>query len=335
MLFASNIRRKQNQGSAAAQKAVSPKRVRRRRQAQKRRKFSAAIRSIEAVGLPIRRLWPDLHWSLWRSGLPGFSGLVPSKALSFLLLLLVVAALYWMQASESFFVYREDMRFEGTQYLTDEELFAVCDVESWSIFWLEPEKIRAQVTNHPYVADAHVQIHWPAQITIAIQEVRPVALWATEQQEYWLLEDGTALAPKEAVAQPIVRVIDPSAAARIENIHNDLQINDKILTAAIALSDRLLIVKEFWYNSDYGLNFSLPSTLIAQYEPGSYPFGPPGIQTRAWVYWGDGRKFDKKWTALQASMSELATNWNEDIILNLMTPNRPFIRRYISAPAGQ
>ncbi len=263
-------------------------------------------------------VWPDFEWSLvWRVPvLPGFSGLAPSKILSFLLLASVIAALYWMQDSESFFIYHEDVRFEGAHYLTDEELFAACDVDSWSILWLDPERIRAQVITHPYVADADVRVRWPAQVDIRVQEVRPVALWATDQQEYWLLEDGSALALKESVAQPTLRLIDPSAAARVANLGGYLQIDTQILTSAIFLSDRLSIVNEFWYNSRYGLNFSLPSI-------------------RMWVHWGDGRKFDKKWTALQTLLSELEVGRDETLTLNVTAPNRSFIRRYDIAPAAQ
>ena len=316
MQFAFSLGRRQNRRSRAAQKAVSPKRVRRRRQAQKRQRFSAALRSMQTLIRKSGGLWPGFEWRQLRraSLLPGFSGLVPSKTLSLLLLAAVVAALYWMQSSESFFVYHEDVRFEGAKYLTNEELFAACGVNSWSILWLEPEKIQAQVTRHPYVADADVQLRWPAQIDISIREVLPVALWATDQQEYWLLEDGSALAPKELDAQPSLRIIDPTAAARTVRLSGDLKIDARILTSAIFLSDRLSIVNEFWYNSRYGLNFNLPST-------------------QAWVYWGDGGKFDEKWAALQSSMPALKAGRGQALTLNVKAPNRPFIRRYDAAPA--
>lgn len=248
--------------------------------------------------------------------LPGFSGLLPVKTASLLLLVAVIAALYWMHASESFFIYRENVRFEGARYLTNEELFAACNVDSWNIFWLNPAQIQEQVTRHPYVANADVKIHWPAQIDIRIQEVRPVALWATGPQEYWLLEDGLALAPKESDLQPTLRIIDPAAAARIASLEGNLQIDKRVLTSAMFLADRLSIVSEFWYNSGYGLNFSLPSTQV-------------------WVYWGDGRKFEEKWAALQGLMPELMTARNKALTLDVSTPNRPFTRRYDDAPSDQ
>lgn len=321
MQFASNVKRRQNRRSAAARKAVSARQVRRRRQAQQRQRFSAAVRALEGAVQWSRGWLPGVPWAgLWQRikspVLPGFSGFVPSKLLSFALVALVAYALYWMQSSDSFFVYQEDVQFEGAGYLSDGELYALCDVENWSILWLEPELIRAQVLAHPYVADAQVAIRWPAQVQIAVEEVRPVALWNTDQQAYWLLADGTALAPRTAALEPELRILDPSAAARVENVTGGLQIDSRILASALSLTGRLSGVNEFWYNSGYGLNFSLPST-------------------QAWIYWGDGRKFEQKWAALQASLPELESAGGNHLTLNISAPNRPFIRRYAAAPAGQ
>ena len=143
-----------------------------------------------------------------------------------------------------------------------------------------------------------------------------MALWATDQQEYWLLEDGAALAPRESDLQPMLRIIDPSAEARTANLGGDLQIDKRVLTSALFLSNRLSIVSEFWYNSRYGLNFSLPSS-------------------QAWVHWGDGRKFEEKWAALQTLLPELEAARNKALTLNVMVPNRSFIRRYDGSPAEQ
>lgn len=322
MQTAFNSGRKQKRGSRAAQKAVSSKRVRRRRHAQTRRRFSSALRSMHAFVLRSGRSRLGSKGSAkgktsslpvpagtQATLFPGFSGLAPSKTVSLLLLAAVAAALYWLYTSESFYIYRENVRFEGAQYLSDDELFAACDIDSWSIFWLDPEKIEEQVMAHPYVTAADAKIRWPGQIEISVQEVRPVALWATEQQEYWLLEDGVALTPRELDIQPAMRIIDPSAEARIANVEGTLQIDKRILTSAMILSYRLSIVSEFWYNSRYGLNFSLP-------------------HTQAWVHWGDGYNFEEKWTVLQSIKPQLEAAGNEAITLNVSVPNRSFTRRY-------
>ncbi|MCY4082821.1 MAG: FtsQ-type POTRA domain-containing protein [Caldilineaceae bacterium] len=330
MQTAFNSGRKQKRGSHAARKAVSSKRVRRRRHAQTRRRFTAALRSTHAFVLRNSRSRLGFKGSAKRKAtttlpvpagaqatlFPGFSGLTPSKTISLMLLAAVTAALYWLYTSESFYIYSENVRFEGASYLSQEELFAAADIDSWSIFWLDPDKIEEQVMTHPYVTAADAKIRWPGQIEISVQVVRPVALWATEQQEYWLLEDGLALEPRELDFQPTLRIIDPSAEARVANVEGTLQIDKRILTSAMFLSNRLSIVSEFWYNSRYGLNFSLPST-------------------QAWIHWGDGYKFEEKWTALQSLMPRLEAAGDEAITLNVSVPNRFFTRKYDNEPDEQ
>lgn len=329
MQFVFSAGKRQKKRSRAARQAVSPLRARRWRQAQTRRRLAATLRSARAFILRRGRAGSGLDWRRTRQAsprpaptgandtlLPGFSGVTPSKTVSLLLLAAAVAAIYWMHASERFFIYRENVHFEGTNYLTHEELFAACNVDNWSIFWLSPKKIENQVRAHPYVVDADVQIQWPAQVNIQIQEVRPVAVWATDQQEYWLLEDGLALPSRRLGKQPALRIIDPSAAARIANIAGDMQIDQRVLTSAMFLSNRLSIGSEFWYNSRYGLNFSLPST-------------------QAWVHWGDGRQFEEKWIAMQRLMPNLEYTQDEALTLNVMAPNRSFIRRYDEEAADQ
>ncbi len=331
---------RQKRKSTAAQKAVSPGRVRRRRQEQTRRRFGAALRATQAFFVRSGRLVSDFVWRRGQQASsrrraatsqgsiqpyrgdaratpwPGFSGFAPAKGISLLLLAAVAAALYWMLAGESFFIYREDVRFEGARYLTHEELFDACEIESWSIFWLDPAEIQKKLLAYPYVADAQVTVGWPARVDVRVQEVRPVALWATDEQQFWLLEGGLALAPRESDQQPTVRIIDPSAEARVANVDGELLIDNRVMTTAMVLSDRLSFVNEFWYNSLYGLNFSLPSTQV-------------------WVHWGDGRNFEEKWAALQELMPELTAARDEAVTLNLETPNRPFTRRYKDAESEQ
>ena len=190
MQIAFNSGRKQKRGSRAARKAVSPKRVRRRRHAQTRRRFTSALRSTHAFVLRNSRSRQGAKESAKRKPstlpvpagaqatlFPGFSGLAPSKTISLLLLAAVAAALYWLYTSESFYIYSENVSFEGARYLSQEELFTASDIDSWSIFWLDPDEIAEQVMTHPYVTAADVKIRWPGHINISVQEVRPVALW--------------------------------------------------------------------------------------------------------------------------------------------------------------
>jgi len=252
--------------------------------------------------------WPQVTWPGWefRPQIPGYSGLTPAKLVSLALLVAVITLFVWFADNDSFFVYQENVEFSGMHFLTSEELYALSDVETWSILWLEPEGIRSDVLAHPYVADAQITIHWPAKVQVTVTEVTPVAIWATEGADYWVLADGRALPIRPDSITPALRLVDPQREARMPGSVE--RIWPGLLTAAQRLQQELAL-DEFWYNSTTGLNFGLP-------------------QTKTWVYWGDGTQFEAKQFALQTAEAEIWANQDEARTLSLIAPNRPFFREY-------
>lgn len=318
MKLGSSGRRTYETRSAAAGQAASQPQARKRRRAQRTRRFAQQWDAVAgAVTAAIAGTlgavtgwlhWPQLQWPGWkfRLELPGFSGFQAAKLVSLALLIGVVTLFTWFSDDDSFFIYRENVDFSGAAFLDSQELYALTDVEAWSILWLEPSLIRQQVLKHPYLADASVSIHWPAQVRVKIAEVTPVAIWSTEGADYWLLADGRALPVRAGGITPILRLVDPQREARVPGRSD--RISPELLAAAFHLQEKLGL-DEFWYNSSTGLNFSLPAT-------------------KTWVYWGDGSEFEAKQLALNAAKSEIERNPDEARTLSLIAPNRPYFREY-------
>jgi hypothetical protein len=311
MKLGSSGRRTYETRSAAAGRAASQPQARKRRRAQRTQRFAqqwgavaGALESTVSGWLH----WPHIQWPGWkvRLELPGFSGFHLAKIISLALLVGVITLFTWFSDDDSFFVYQENVNFGGTTFLDAQELYPLTDVEAWSILWLEPSLIRQQVLKHPYVADASVSIHWPAQVRVAITEVTPVAIWSTEGADYWLLADGRALPVRAGGVTPILRLVDPQREARVPGRSD--RISPELLAAAFHLQEKLGL-DEFWYNSSTGLNFALPAT-------------------KTWVYWGDGSGFEAKQLALNAAKSEIERNPDEARTLSLIAPNRPYFREY-------
>ncbi len=105
-----------------------------------------------------------------------------------LVLVLVCTLAAWVYADERWYIYTEDVHFNGLSYIDREELWRLSDIDGWNGFWIDTEAVRQRLLQHPYVADA--QVH-PApllgKVTVDITEARPVALWVTD--------GGTPLAP--------------------------------------------------------------------------------------------------------------------------------------------
>lgn len=316
MRSSSTTRRKANT-SKAARSAVSARRARRRRREQTRRQFAVHAHRFGAV---LTRWRPRSFRPGWlrlslQPILPGFSGLQPAKLLSLGLLTLVVTLLYWFHDDETFFVYQENVRFAGATYLTPDELYEFCDVESWSVLWLDPELIRSQVMQHPYVADSRVSVRWPAEITVEIDEIEPIALWSTDQSDFWLLENGVALPVRAETDKPLVRLLDPMAEARAPTVGEGRRVRPPVMKTALRLADQMPSLREFWYNTSYGLNFAFPGS-------------------RTWIYWGDGLKFEEKWQAMQAAQEQILAR-DESRTFNVIAPSRPFFRHFADPPSQQ
>ncbi|RLT42329.1 MAG: hypothetical protein DWI57_05715 [Chloroflexi bacterium] len=291
--------------SAAAGRAASQPQARQRRRAQRTQRFAQQWSGMQSA-ISSRVRLPRLAWDGWRfhPDLPGFSGFRFAKLLSLALLVGVITLFVWFSDNDSFFVYQENVEFTGTTFVSAEELYTLCDVEAWSILWLQPELIRAQVLAHPYVADARVSVHWPARVQVAVTQVTPVAVWATEGAEFWLLADGQALPVRPGGAMPDLRIVDPQREARTPGSVE--RIGAGLLNTALRLQ-REFDLNEFRFNASIGLNFGLP-------------------ETQTWVYWGDGTEFEAKQLALSAASDEIQANPNEARTLSLIAPNRPYFR---------
>ncbi len=120
------------------------------------------------------------------------SGWHPSKIVSALLVVAAVAALALIHVDDDWFVYAEDVQFRNLTYLDSAELYRQSEVEGWNTLWLTTSHIRNQLLDHPYVADATVNIRLPAQVTVDVVETYPVALWVTKDETLWLTAGGPA-----------------------------------------------------------------------------------------------------------------------------------------------
>jgi hypothetical protein len=311
--MATRDRKRTRTQSTAARQAASSREVRQRRRAQRRRQFAQTWQQLESR-LSVNRQWlPAFGWRRMHLRMPGFSGFHASKLLSLLLLLAVASALYAFQEDESFFVYQENVTFVNMHYLTKEELYEYCDIESWSVLWIDPALIRTQILAHPYVADAQVDVQWPAHVNVTVTEVVPTALWSTDQGVFWVLEDGSALPVRGDQAAPVLNIVDPEFAARAPGADNELYLQKDILAAAQSLAAQLPGLDTVRYNRTHGLNF-----------------GIAGTQT--WIYWGDGERFDEKWLALQSALPEINADRSTNQTFSVIAPNRPYFRYYADTP---
>lgn len=311
--MATKDRKRGRTQSTAARQAASSREVRQRRRAQRKRQFAQTWQQFESRLLADRPWLPAFDWRQSRLRMPGFSGFPASKLVSLLLLLAVVGTLYTFREDESFFVYQENVTFDDIHYLTAEELYEYCDIESWSILWIDPALIRKQIMAHPYVADAQVSVQWPADVNVAVTEVVPIAFWSTKQGTFWVLDDGRALPMRGDQPSPSLNIVDPEFSARAPTSGDDLYMQLEVLSTARTLAAQLPGLDTIRYNRTHGLNFGI-------------------TDTQTWIYWGDGQRFDEKWLALQSALPDIRTDHLTSQIFSVIAPNRPYFRYYADTP---
>ncbi|MCS6825389.1 MAG: FtsQ-type POTRA domain-containing protein [Caldilinea sp.] len=290
----------------AAQREAARSRMAQRRRQQLKQQVQQRMRTFESLlpGLPETGGVALPRWDL-----APLKRLVGSRLLWALLAALTITGglTAWFALDERWYIYREDVHFNGLNYLDAEELWRLSAIDGWQVFWIDADEVGRRLRQNPYVAEARVHIApFAAKVTVDITEVRPVALWVTDAGTLWLREDGLALAPRGATPPGLLQILDGPADATLAGAPRGSAIDPGVLRSGQALANRLPGVSPLRYNALVGLNFRLPNS----------PY---------WVYWGDGDEVEAKLENLAAAELLLASGRAQGSVIDLRF-ERPYIK---------
>lgn len=236
------------------------------------------------------------------------SGWHISKLLSIALLAGAIYGLGMIHTQDAWFVYAEDVTFVNLVHLQADDLYAAGAVEGMNIFWLQPQALRRNLLQNNWVEDVRIQVGLPASVTVEVQEMKPVALWVTSDQTYWLASNGATLPAVGETDPGLPQVIDSLLEARDISVQDRLAMDPQVLASALALVKALPELEgKVRYNLTVGLNFPLPNPQV-------------------WVYWGDGFHRDKKLVNLAAALDMLRAGETPAQIVDVRLVDRPFVR---------
>lgn len=306
MAKASNPKPKKSVRAPAQPVHLHDAAARSRANQRRRQKFSRHMRRFESLlpDAPVARriAWPEFDLSpalrfarnrlLW---------------VSVLAVVALAALVAWVHTDDRWFIYHEDVHFNGLSYLDADELWQASQLDGWQVFWIDANEVRRLLLENPYVADAQVHIsQLGAKVTVDITEVRPVMLWTTDNGTRWLRDDGLALEPRGETPPGLYAIIDAPAAATLPGAASGSAMAPEVLQSAQALVNRLPGITTLRYNAIVGLNFQLPD---AGY----------------WVYWGDDAEVEKKLNNLAAAETLLRTGQAEGAVIDVRF-DRPYIK---------
>ncbi len=159
----------------------------------------------------------------------------------------IVVAIY-LFASYDFYVFEVSLR--GNEVLSADDLLRASGIEGYSIFFIDPRKVKEAVETLPDVAQARVECRLPNRVNIEIEERQPYLIWQAEDKSYYLDREGVALSPRDGL----------SLSLTLKDLGGDSlrageRINPQILEAFEIYRSLLPEVKLFHYSPAYGLGF--------------------------------------------------------------------------------
>lgn len=170
-------------------------------------------------------------------------------------LLLIALGLITSQffTTDRFYIYEAEV--EGNQFVDSAEIYNASGLHEWSIFWVNPERVEAQISKLSGVKEAKVTCWLPNHVSIQVVEHQVQIIWQRGEQRYWVDEQGTLL-PVEEEIEDMIMVQDLTP--------RPLEVGDRIdpevVRSALELKRLLPETKVLQYSEDRGviLNRSFP-----------------------------------------------------------------------------
>ena len=225
-----------------------------------------------------------------------------------LILLGMVWILYLLFSLPRFFVYAAQI--EGNVAVSNYEIYTTSDVDSQSIFWLDPLEVVEKIESLPNIKSASVSISLPNEVIIEVQERRPELLWQSGETVWWVDQEGTIVPPKKDLGD-MLRIIDDDQ----QPLQAGFQIDQNIVEGAQTL--RLLVpdVSIVRYSRSQGLTASTPE-------------GWP-------VYLGDGSEVKAKLVVLTELLADLKARNVKPAFIDVRDPMRPFYQPHNIIQIGE
>lgn len=128
-----------------------------------------------------------------------------ARLISLAMLLMCAYALYLIAANDYFFL--NTIEVQGTVHLTPAQIVEASQLGGQHIFAANPGQAAQAISEMPGVRSATVQLKWPQEVLITIQEEEPVAVWEEGDQRYWVNADGQFMPAGSALSPHLLRIV--------------------------------------------------------------------------------------------------------------------------------
>ncbi len=218
---------------------------------------------------------------------------------------------------------------EGAVSIDPQEIITVSGLAGQHIFAADPNLAADQIAEIPGIMSASVDLRWPNQISIAIEEDTPIAIWETPEQSFWINQDLEILPArgdsggllKIQAANTIgllgVQAIEPDSDADDEDLDAE---ELKVTYTAGSIPEDLLVgafllqnlqpngttLNEILYDPSHGLTFE---------------------DSRGWpVHMGTGSDMAQKLAIYRAMMADLQNREITPAYVSVGDKDKPYFR---------
>jgi hypothetical protein len=235
-------------------------------------------------------------------------------------------ALMWLFASERFYV--KQVVTSGNSQVPSEVLGQVSGLEGYSVFWINPRRVRAQILETlPPVKSVQLRYGFidedglGAWARLVVQERGDEILWQVAGKRYWIDEDGT-LQEMRGVAS--ATGTEPANAAQAGTDVERAQVGPRIVIQDIRPNPPARVDLEALDGARQLLTL-LPEIRAFEYAPST---GLRLRHARGWMVWlGTGGDMAKRVGVLRAMEIKFAgEDTVQPTLVDLRYPDSPYYR---------
>lgn len=237
-----------------------------------------------------------------------------SRWLSLALLAFVIFAIYLVGSDEKF--YLTTIPVEGTTSIPASEVVAASHLAGMHIFATDPNEAAAKITAVPGIISAAVSVQWPNQVSIAVTEDTPIAVWFENGNSFWVTRGGNLIpARSEAAGLLVIESEIPAHVAAASESEEG---------AATAAEAQVAFVPAEALAGAQQLRQLRPNIDRLYYQPGnglSYQDG------RGWrAYFGTGTDMTQKLVVYETIVADLLAKGITPAYVSVANQERPFYK---------
>jgi len=198
-----------------------------------------------------------------------------------------------------------DIRIEGAKLMSEAQVRSIARLRGLPSLAVDPQAVEQRLESYAEIDGAEVRVRWPNQVTIEIQERRPIVEWQDGTQVWWLNASGVAFIQREPYPG-LVRVVAEQPVLEIDEDALLPAILPEVLWEAVAVAEQLPHIGDLTYSPIHGIGFEDP---------------------RGWkVIVGQGGDLDTKLQVYAAITAQLMERGVKVQLVNVEDPSTPYYK---------